>query len=247
MKTFTLTLLCLLAVTGLFAQKIELSVQANSGLFHYSGKSATKQSFILATNPNSGNYTNNPYGNNNGFSYGGYLQAQLVSKGGFIAGAQAGYDVLRSKADITGVVPVYNIEYLPYANYTAPQPVSANGQTYLKSEFINFSPYIGYRIKTAKIKIDLMPGLDFGFSLSSREKGKAITADGSKTTYQTNVDRGKTPDDVRLKFGAAAIYNRFGLTASYAHGITNYESKMIGGSPEAHSELVRLGLSYRIF
>src|ERR1700712_1142604 len=97
MKTLTLTLLCLLAVTGLFAQKIELSVQANSGLFHYSGKSATKKSEILATSPSSGNYTNNPYGNKNGFSYGGNLQAQFVSKGGFIVGAQAGYDVLKSK------------------------------------------------------------------------------------------------------------------------------------------------------
>jgi len=245
MKTITLTLLCLLAVTGLFAQKIELSVQANSGLFHYSGKSATKQSFILEANPNSGNYTNNPYGNHNGFSYGGDLQAQFVSKGGLIIGVQGGYDVLKSRVDITGVMPYYNGAIL-YYNIAAPAPFSATGETYLKDKFINVSPYVGYRIKLAKIKFDLMPGFDLGFNLSSREKGKAITTNGNNTTYQTNLDRGKTPDDIRLKFGVAAIYNKFGLTASYAHGITNYESKMVGGSPEVHSDLMRLGLSYRI-
>jgi len=243
MKTLTLTFLCIFAATDLFAQKIELSVQANSGLFHYSGKSATKQSFIIETSQGSGNYTNNPYGNKNGFSYGGDLQAQLVCKGGFIAGAQAGYDILRSKVDITGVAPLYNTEYIPFTNSIGIQPIPAKGETYLKSTFMNFNPYLGYRIKTARINIDLMPGLDFGFNLSSREKGKAIA---NNITYQTNRDRGKTPNDVRLKFGAAAIYKQFGLTASYAHGLTNYESKMISGDFEAHGELIRFGLSYRI-
>lgn len=90
MRKFTLTALCVAVATQLFAQKIELSVQAGSALFHYAGKSATKQSTIIQGSPESLNYTNNPYGNNNGFSYGGGLQAQLISKGGFIAGLQGG-------------------------------------------------------------------------------------------------------------------------------------------------------------
>ena len=57
----------------------------------------------------------------------------------------------------------------------------------------------------------------------------------------------QTPTDVWLKFGAALIYNRFGLTTSYAHGLTNYQSNIIGDTNfEAHSELMRFGVSYRL-
>ena len=99
-------MLCIFAAPALFAQKIELSVQASSALFPFSGKSAVKESSIIAGSTQSQNYTANPYGKNVGFGYGGNLQAQFVSKGGFIAGLQAGYEVLRSKVNITGVAPL---------------------------------------------------------------------------------------------------------------------------------------------
>lgn len=81
-----------------------------------------------------------------------------------------------------------------------------------------------------------MPGVDLGFNVSSRDKGSATTIDGNNT--KVNVDRklDKAPTDVRIKFGVAAIYKRFGLTASYAHGLTNYEKKMTGYDYVAHSE-----------
>ncbi len=97
MKLALLTLSILFLSTRLFAQKIEISLQANSGLFHYAGNATASTSFINSADGSPPQGTiNNPYGNKNGFGYGGDVQAQYVSKGGFIAGLQGGYDVLRS-------------------------------------------------------------------------------------------------------------------------------------------------------
>ena len=248
MKAFTLTLSAFFILTGVYAQRIEFSVQTNSGLFHYAGKSTTAESYIHQGPPKIANYTNNPYGNKNGFGYGGSLQGQFVSKGGFIAGMQAGYEELKSKVDITGIL-LYSTEYLylPNANYVASPPANAKGETYLKNKFFNVNPYLGYRINLKKTKLDLMPGIDLGFGLSTYENGKATTTDGSNTTVQTSLKHDKAPTDVRLKFGAALIYNRIGFTASYAHGLTNYQGNVLGDSDfESHSELMRLGVSYRL-
>ena len=91
MKTLILTLFSILALTQLQAQKLEVSVQANSGLFHYSGNSATSATSINGASDPKNDYTNNPLGNKNAFSYGAAIQGQYVSKGGFILGMQAGY------------------------------------------------------------------------------------------------------------------------------------------------------------
>jgi hypothetical protein len=248
MKILALTLSQFFILTSLHAQKIEFSVQANSGLFHYGGKSAVAESYIHQGPFKLSNYTNNPYGNKNGFGYGVGLQGQFVSKSGFIAGLQAGYEVLKSKVDINGVLLYYtSYDYLPSASLIAPLPFDAKGETYLKNKFINVSPYVGYRINLKKVNLDLMPGIDLGFGLSTYEKGKATTTEGSNTTVQTDLKRDKAPTDIRLKFGAALIYNRFGLTTSYAHGFTNYQSNIIGDTNfEAHSELMRFGVSYRL-
>lgn len=248
MKAFTLTLSLFFILTSLYAQKIEFSVQANSGFFRYAGKSATAESYIHQAPPKIANYTNNPYGSKNGFGYGAGLQGQFVSKNGFIAGFQAGYEELKSKVDITGIL-LYSTEYLYLSNtnYVASPPVNAKGETYLKNKFINVSPYVGYRINLKKMKLDLMPGVDLGFGLSTYENGKATTTDGSNTTIQTDLKRDKAPTDIRLKFAAALVYNRIGLTASYAHGLTNYQGNIIGDANfEAHSELMRFGVSYKL-
>lgn len=246
MKTLALTLSAFFIVTGLHAQKIEFSVQANSGLFHYSGKSAVAVSYIYQGASETSGYTNNPYGNKNGFGYGVALQGQFVSKGGFIAGLQAGYEILKSKVDINGIL-LNSLDYLPGANFVQSPPVEAKGETYLKNKFVNISPYVGYRVNLKKVKLDLMPGIDLGFGLSTYENGKATTTDGSNITVQTDLKRDKAPTDVRLKFAAALVYNRFGLTASYAHGLTNYLADIIGDADfKAHSELMRFGVSYRL-
>lgn len=242
MKATLLTLICTLLLSQLFAQKFEVSIQANSGLYHYDGKASASVSFINQGSTDKENYTNNPYGSKNGFSYGGDIQGQYVSKCGFITGLQAGYEVLRSKIDINSYVPSYF--YLFFTNYSAYQ-IPVKGQTFLQDQDININPYVGYRLKIKNIKIDVMPGVDLGFNVSSYDKGKAVDSAGN--VYRTNLKKLGAPTDVRLRFGIAATYRRFGITAVYAHGLTNLAENLSSDSNyEIHSELFRFGITYRI-
>jgi hypothetical protein len=249
MKKLLLTAFLVLSGIYLYAQKVELSVVANSGLFNYSGASTTASSFIIQSNDingNSANYTNNPYGNRKAFSYEVALQTQYVVKGGFIVGLQTGYDILRSKTEINGVIPYYFFYTFSNFSLLPPRPLAATGQSYLQDKFITLNPYIGYRFNFKKIKIDIMPGVDIGFNISSYDKGKATTSyDG--TVYTTDLKRANTPTDIRLKMGLATYYKRFGININYAYGITNYEKSITGdGVYDAKSRLIRFGISHRI-
>ena len=251
MKIALLALSILILSTRLFAQKIELSIQANSGLFHYSGNGAASTSFINQGFDNISDYPNNPYGNKNGFSYGGDVQAQYVSKSGFIAGLQAGYEVLRSKVDISDYDPITFVLFTGI-NTPAALQIPVKGQTFLQGQDIDINPYIGYRLNLGKIKIDIMPGVDVGFNVNSYDKGSATGTDG--TVYKVDYKMPKSPTDIRLRLGIAAWVKRFGLTAGYAHGLTNFASNLdvnAGGTstpaPKIHSELIRFGISYRLF
>jgi len=250
MKQFLLTVFGLLFITYLHAQKIEVSIQANSGLFNYSGASATSSSTINqpSNNTNYTNYTNNPYGNKKAFSYGLGVQTQLVTGCGFIIGLQTGYDILRSKTDITGVYPFEVFFAFPnYFSYYIPAPTPATGATYLQDKFINLNPYLGYRVHYKKVKLDILPGADIAFNISSYDKGKATQTFTNGQTYQTDLKLPNAPRDVRLKMGLAAYYDRFGINASYARGLTNYEKNRIGDAGyDAKSRLIRFGISYLI-
>jgi hypothetical protein len=71
MKKSFFTFIALLVLTNAFAQKMELRISFNSGLFSLSGKSAEQNTFINYNNSfTSSSYTNNPYGSRNGLCYG---------------------------------------------------------------------------------------------------------------------------------------------------------------------------------
>ncbi|WP_374951431.1 hypothetical protein [Mucilaginibacter sp.] len=249
-----LAVLFVVAITGsVSAQKIELTLQANSGLYHYNGGLSASESLILGDGNVSQAYTNNPYGNKNGVSYGGVLQAQMVSRHGFILGLGAGYEVLRSKINVNTYYPNNSPNYNSIA-------FPASGRTYLQSNFINLNPYIGYRLQFGKVALDVLPGIDIAFKTSEREHGKANYQEGTVTT---NRDRINVKHDTRLRIGLAATYGRIGFNASYAHGLVNQAGKMYAdpaaqyayvgnGSASvndntAKGELIRFGISYRIF
>lgn len=248
MKRYFIAIVILLIFNQLYAQKIEISGQAYSGLFHYAGNGSASTSIINQGSTPGQDYTQNPYGNKNAFSYGAGLQAQHVSKSGFIIGLGADYEILKSKVAITGYNPQTVIMYtlLPYY----PVPIPANGSSFLQDRSIDLSPYLGYRLKFKSFSIDMLPGMDIGFNLSSYDNGKATSANPPSNqvpvTYQTNFKRPDPPTDIRLRFGLAGNYKRMAVTASYAHGLTNYEKDMIGSNANTHSELIRFGIAYKL-
>jgi hypothetical protein len=243
MKKLLLSLACLLAGTSLYAQKLEVTAGAYTGLMRFSGKSAESSSTMLVSTNSAVNYsyTNNPYGSKLGFGYGINGQAQLVGKAGFIVGLQLAYEQLKSKIDVTQVF-LYN----PVSSSTNGQTLAAEGSTGLKSNIINVNPYLGYRILMSKVRLDILAGADMGYISSTREKGAAHASDGK--TYNDSMDRTGIKEDYRLRVGIAAGLNKFTFNASYANGISNYMADYLGGDkPNAHTKVIRVGLGYRIF
>jgi hypothetical protein len=239
MKKLLLTVLSGLMVTQVYAQKLETSFSIHTGLMHFAGPSSTPSIIIIAgtTNTPLYNSTNNPYGSKNGVGFGVDLQGQLVFKNRFIAGLQVGTELLKSKGDVNQV----------QTNF-APTVRQAEGFVNITNNYLNFNPYIGYRLPVPKMRLDVFAGAEFAYITNSDENGSAKAVNGN--TYKINQDRKTVSVDNRLKFGVAAHYDRIGLIASYAHGLKNYLEPMMDGSSQkfgAHTEVMRLGVSLIIF
>jgi hypothetical protein len=234
-KTF-LFILSLFAVFNVFAQKTELKIALNSGLFSFSGASAESHTFINYSDLDNRGYTNNPYGSENGLTYGLSANIQRVTKHHFIVGFDFGYEQLKSKTSIIGI-----------AGYTGNSTYSyqASGSTSLKFDFLNLNPYIGYRAGIKNVSLDLTGGLEIGQCLSSGESGKAEDENGKK--YMTSLDRTTIKMDLRPRVQLAAAYKKAGVYVGYSYGLKNYKEGYIGGVNECSSRIIRFGITYRIF
>lgn len=232
-RAFLLIVLTCLNLTFGFGQKTEFYGSLNSGLFSFRGVSASEVSAM--TVPQIGSpATSKPYGAKSGLAYGVSLRRQRVSRRNVIAGIELGYDNLRSKVSIVQV----------YTDVILAQSDRDLGQTFLSNHFIEASPYLGYRLGSKFVSIDITVGLEVGYLLSSWEKGKAA---GNQITYRSSRDR--TPEtrvDIRPRLQLSATYKKIGLYAGYAYGLPNYLSGYDGGNPEARSRLIRSGVLYKI-
>ncbi|WP_022822634.1 outer membrane beta-barrel protein [Hymenobacter norwichensis] len=227
----------ILAAFGLFVaqlaygQNTEYSVHLNSGGFAYRGKGAAASSIVLVPDIYPGSsYTNNPYGKNLGFSYGLVGQMQRVRPKRSLFGVQAGYEVLRSRVDVT--------EILAFRLQTP-----ASGHTTLASRTINLHPFFGHRLASQTIDFDLTAGPDLGFILSAREEIDTI-AQGEK--FSTKNTRADAYLELRARLNVAAYYKHFGVTAGYSRGLTNNYGLALGIDGETYSQFFRLGLAYRL-
>src|ERR1700761_1169140 len=133
MKKLILTLLILCGISSLLrAQNFELSVGANTGWFAYNGPGTTANTVMFQGSSTATSDVVNPYGSRYAFSYGAFLQSQYVFKSDFIVGMQASYDVLRSKAEITGIVP-YDVYYAPGNYYGEPVSRPSSGSDIMQT------------------------------------------------------------------------------------------------------------------
>lgn len=230
MKKALLLLFISLYTLKVNAQKIELSVSANSGLFSFTGKSAENTSFIIAGGHN---YTNNPYGTKNGLAYGLSANAKKVFANHYLLGLDFGYEMMSSKININRV------------SSSGSSTLPATGITNLNSQFLNLHPNLGFRFGQSKTTFDLTAGIDFGIILKSEEKGEATTTTG--VIVNTTIDRKHLKTDIRPRLQLATNYQKLGIYAGYSYGLSNYREGITGGGTwEASSRVIRFGLSYRI-
>ncbi|RIJ41998.1 outer membrane beta-barrel protein [Pontibacter oryzae] len=233
MKTTKLLCGTLLLAGSSFAQTVEISGTAFTGISKFGGSGAAKSSFIYTsiTADEGYSYTNNPYGARFSINDGIGMQAQFVSERKYILGAQLGVEQLRSRTEITGISSSAYFRY-------------AKGHTTLRHDFINLNPYFGKRLFSSGLDVDLLLGTDLGVCLKSEENGEAEDSNGE--TITTSEERIRPRTDVRPRIGLAMYKNRFGLNLSYAHGLTSYTGERDGSNVENYMRVVRLGLSYRL-
>lgn len=225
-KIITLIALAI-STMELQAQKLEVAVQADGNLSHYTSKYDYDDA----------------YGKNNraGFDLG--IKAQTVFKSGFLLGLQAGYEVLKSKSDYSPAFPVYDT-FSPVAGPSAIDYVGGFlGHTYTVNKFLDLSPYVGYRLSLGVASIDFMPGVDIGIKLSTQERA-LYKYSGSDTYYSFAFKPDVADLDVRLKGNVSVNIQRWSINGGYAYGLTSY---LKNTDDKVHSRIVRLGLAYRIF
>jgi len=230
MRKIILSSLFILGITAAKAQSFEISLQANTGVSHFSGAGTVSSTFLNADDQSHTGYPNGD-GNRNAAIFGADIQWQYVAKCNFIFGVQTGYEALGTKVDISSV---------------GSPGTPATGSFTDHLNYINLNPYIGYRFKLSKVKLDVMPGLDIALGVHGSETGKAITNDN--VTYTADDVNGTTRSDARVRLGLAAYYQKFGITASYSHGLTDFNSGALSDSvlPTINLNVIRIGLSYRI-
>jgi hypothetical protein len=230
MRRPILVIVALLVFITARSQKTEIRAGFSSGLFSFSGSSATSHSFFNYSQSLGITYTNDPYGSNEGFSYGLVADMQRIAKNNFIMGFGLAWEKLRSKQLIDAV-----------SGYSTN---NAKGTTYLEFNFINTNPFAGYRIHSGAVSIDIVGGFDIAFCVKAREEGKATASDGK--AFRSSLDRKTITTDIRPRIQAATTYKRTGIYFGYSIGLPDYMKNYIGGNPDAHSRLLRFGITYQL-
>lgn len=230
MKRMLLLLFVIFCLNEAFAQKTVFDIGINSGLFSYSGISTNQNTFMNHSSFKT--YTNSIYGAKKGLSYGLSINMKhLLAKNHFIMGVDFGYEMLRSKVSIIGIA-------------SSGSSLTAEGSSYLNTDFLNLHPNLGYRFNLKNVSLDITGGFDLGFVLKAQEKGKAIDQNGAK--YTTELDRKHTKIDYRPRIQLAVNHNKIGAYIGYSYGLQNYTKGMVGGPVGANAQLIRFGLTHQI-
>lgn len=228
----SMLLLCLsLAFASLsYSQKTELRANAYSGLFFFRGSGS-----VVASNPHIGDmgyYNPKPFGRKSDFSYALELQAQRATRQKHLYGLGVGFERLTSSTRIDSVTYDWAGNHPETGNVT------------LTNDFITFDPYVGQRLITKNITVDVQAGIDFSVNTRVYERAK-ITSE-KNAAYSMNKD--KYPVDIRPRLQLNAYYNKIGVLVGYSVGTTNfyhYDNPYFVNN-KAYANYLRIGVSYRL-
>lgn len=221
----------------------EMRVCLNSGLFSYSGLSAHNTTQLYLYDHQKTGYAVDPYGAQQGLSYGFSFNIKSISKNKTIIGFDAGYEVLKSSAkyDI-----IHNVDYTPFFSSTIITVDAAvtSGETILTNHTLNLNPFVGHRFNTTKNPIDVVAGFDVCYIMKAQEKGVAFNGD-PKYTSKNDV---KTINfDFRPRVQISVDFSRIGIYLGYSYGLINHSVTDDNINSDVTSRFVRFGATYLVF
>jgi len=212
-----------------FSQTHELRVGVTSGVSNFTGEGSEAKSTLIGSTQQDF-YTSNPYGKKYGINIGGALDYRYIFANNLILGLEGAYERLQTKIDLEGS------EFMN----------GSRGQTQLNQQFINFNPFVGYRVFFEPMTMDIQLGMDIAKVLSIKEKGSIEDKQGNKTKFDRG--RGKVIDmDLRPRLQFNVNYDRYTVFAGYSWGLKDYTGQMLGSDlGAARLNVFRLGLQYQL-
>lgn len=217
----------------IIAQKTEYFANINSGFFYFTGENSSAETGITLQ-PEIRPFIYNSPGRKSGASFEVSLQGQYVTRKKIIYGIEIIYQSIQSKTNIVAASQfIYSSTIL-----------FANGNSFLSSSFIDIAPFMGYRLTSRKLIIDLKGGPEYAVCIDRKEKINATLINSGQEIKEEH-SLNKRPD-FRTRLQLTTFYKRFGINAGYFHGISNYYKKDEVGNPKAYSRFLRLGLTFKI-
>ena len=121
----------------------------------------------------------------------------------------------------------------------------ATGNTLLTSRFVNTHLFAGRRFVLGAVNLDATVGPELALLRGQREKGEATS---SGTTIRTDRNRytDTTDDLLRARANLTAYYQRLGLSVGYSYGLLDQKRGYVGGTNDLSSQMLRVGLAYRL-
>jgi hypothetical protein len=229
--------LCCLLCFFAAAQKFDWHARVGTGVFFFTGASAVKTQTPYGT---IGSISSKPYGKQSGLVVSAGTSARLLIKKFFLAISLecqrvSAYSKIDSVTTIDAVGPpvptTYKVE---------------DGRSTFKGTTINLVPSIGFQQKVGKHIVSIAVGPEWAFYLHSEQHLK-FNYIGTNTKEDKKKDNLNHPNtDLRMRFSLGWQINKITILASYSHGVTNYYEGWAGGSPEATSHVIGLGLAYKL-
>jgi hypothetical protein len=185
----------------------------------------------------------NTMGAEGGLCYGLSFSFKKITKKNYFFGVDIGYEILRSRAEITKLY-----EFIPNPSGVGYNVVthSITGIAYRNNTFLNTYQFLGYRWKYKKINFDLTVGMDIGYFINTKESGFAKKSDGTNYTIFYPRLYKYMDSDFRPRFQLSSSYKKFGLYFGYAYGISDYLKGNTLNYGTITSQVIRFGVIYKL-
>lgn len=246
MKKYVYLLPLLALARPACAQHIEFVERAGPNLSWYSGRDASRNSFINRSSDGGvykgGAYTNSPYGTHAGLGLGLGLRTLYVGKRAGLLALDLGYDWQRTRTDI---VAVNNVDWSWQTQTATQAQYTADGETFLHSQNISLFAGYGHRFGKGTWHFDVLAGPEITAIFGGRESGEGTFNNGR--VWLTDVRRSSFGLDGRLRGDLTAWHGRAGLNASYSGGLISAQSGLVGGPVrQSFGQVMRFGIAYRL-
>lgn len=230
MKLILLNLIACFFFQAACSQKVEISIGLHTNLSFFRGNNTSGYNFFAITNTT----TAYPYSNSEEYSkivrFGPGIEGviQRIMKDHFIAGVALAPEL------ISGHIKIYDFN----TGFTVP---NQNGLTIITQTFIDVYPFIGRRFVINSYAFDIDLGLEAGIPLTAHEKTTVTSTSGNHTLI-FKINRRKV-FDVRPRVQFRLQKGRYGLSAGFAYGISNYTTRFFS---QAYSNIIRFGIFYKL-